>query len=83
MIKLFKFIKDGKVVGVSYTDYEGNIETPEGAIAIEISENEKEIAISRQISDAASLMDKTKNQEERIVDLEKRITALEDKLGKS
>ena len=51
MTKLFKFMKDGKVVGVSYSNINGNITPPEGATAVEITEDEKAAAIAQQQAD--------------------------------
>jgi len=51
MVKLFKFMKDGKVVGVTYSDKDGNVTPPEGATAVEITEDEKTAAIAQQKAD--------------------------------
>jgi len=48
MVKLFKFMKEGKVVGVTYSDNNGNVTSPEGATSVEITEYEKASAITQQ-----------------------------------
>ena len=51
MVKLFKFVLNGKVVGVTYSDAEGNVTPPIGATAVEITEDEKAAAIAQQQAD--------------------------------
>lgn len=51
MVKLFKFMKDGKVMGVSYSDKNGKVTPPEGATAVEITEDEKAATIAQQQAD--------------------------------
>ena len=54
-VKLFKFTNGGKVVGVSYSDKDGNITPPAGATATEITESEKDAAIAQQIADTPAV----------------------------
>jgi hypothetical protein len=51
-VKLFKFEKDGKVVGVCYSDKDGNTVPPVGVTAVQITEGEKDATIAQQKSDA-------------------------------
>jgi hypothetical protein len=50
-VKLFKFMQDGKVVGVTYSNKDGNVIPPVGATAVEIVEFEKDATIAQQKAD--------------------------------
>jgi hypothetical protein len=54
MVKLFKFVLNGKVIGVTYSDADGNVTPPEGATAVEIQESEKAAAIAQQEIDSVN-----------------------------
>ena len=57
MVKLFKFMKDGKTIGITYSDKDGNVTPPDGATAVEITEDEKAAAIAQQKADMPTPFD--------------------------
>lgn len=73
-VKLYEFIdSNNNVIGISYSDKNGNIIAPIGTTAKEISENQKNSEILKQRTYEKSIQYKGPSLEERVSALEKKI----------